>query len=190
MILSEVGHIYGHSQPYLESLYRAMFALAYYGLMHISEVTNGPHAIKAKDVLVAQNKNKIRIILYSSKTHNKEDIPQEIKISASEPTTVRATQFFCPFTLMRSYMEKRGPYCHDTEEFFVFTDTSPVQQHHARAVLKEALVALNLNFNCYNFQCYRIGRYSYLWKLGYSLEHIKHLGRWRSNAVYRYLRNL
>ena len=140
--------------------------------------------------LLPKIKIKLESFYIHLKTHDKEDIPQEIKISALEPTTVRATQFFCPFNLMRSYMEKRGPYCHDTEEFFVFTDRPPVQQHHARVVLKEALVALNLNFNCYNFQCYRIGRYSDLWKLGYSLEHIKHLGRWRSNAVYQYLRNL
>ena len=68
-------------QPYLETLYTAVFAIAYYSLMRIGEVSNSPHNVKAANVHMAVNKDKIMIILYTSKTHTRAVQPQEIKIS-------------------------------------------------------------------------------------------------------------
>ena len=67
------------NQWYLEIMYKALFALSYYGLMWIGEVTKSPHVVKAKDVHVAINQGKILLVLHSSKTHNKESRPQKIK---------------------------------------------------------------------------------------------------------------
>ena len=58
------------------ALYKAVFALAYYGLMHIGELTQGNHPVLAKDIHIAKNKDKIRLLLHSSKTHGKESFPQ------------------------------------------------------------------------------------------------------------------
>ena len=70
------------TQPYLETLYKAIFMLMYYGLMRIGEVVTGTHTARAKDVHIAHNKDKILIILCSSKTHGFESQPQKIKIEA------------------------------------------------------------------------------------------------------------
>ena len=59
------------NQPYLELLYKTILLLGYYGMLRISEMTKtkSGHAVKAKNIHSATNKNKILIVLYSSKTH-------------------------------------------------------------------------------------------------------------------------
>ena len=37
-------------QPFLELLYVTAFIMAYYGLMRVGEISNGPHVLKAKDL--------------------------------------------------------------------------------------------------------------------------------------------
>ena len=70
-ILFEVKRKFGENQPYLETMYLALFAIAYYGLMRIREVVNGTHTVKAKDIHIGENKNKMCLVLYHSKTHGK-----------------------------------------------------------------------------------------------------------------------
>ena len=190
LILFEVGRMFGDKQPFLECLYRTISIMAYYGLLRMSEVveTEGKHAIKVKDVLIGQNKNKIKLILYTSKTHGLNARPQEIKITALKGKL--KGRFFHPFQLTRSYLSKRGSFIDTNKKFFVFTDRSRVKQHHMRVVLKKAITNINLDANCYNFQSFRIGRGSDLLKFGFCVESIKWMGRSKSNAVYKYLRHL
>ena len=54
------------SQFYLETLYKALFALCYYGMMRVGEVTRSPLVLKAQNVHIATNKDKILLLLYSS----------------------------------------------------------------------------------------------------------------------------
>ena len=164
-----------------------MFSLAYYGLFRTGELTTGTHPIRARNVHVGENKNKILIVLYSSKTHGKESRPQQVKVSIREATGNKKN-FFCPFKLMRQYLTTRGNYIDDNESLFVFSDRTPVMPEHMRTTLRELLVILNLNPNLYNCTSFRIGRASDLEKFGWSVPAIKRAGRWRSNAVYKYLR--
>ena len=106
---------------YLCKLYKAVFLLAYYGLMHIGEVTKSPHVLKAKGIHLATNKTKLLVVLYSSKTHNKASMPQEIKISAIEGKH-KLNRHFCPFTAMNAFMKVHGNYTDDNEQFFIFRD--------------------------------------------------------------------
>ena len=63
-------------QFYLEKLYKAVLCLGYYGLLRVGEMALSPHVIKAKDVHVGTNKEKILVLLFSSKTHSVADTPQ------------------------------------------------------------------------------------------------------------------
>ena len=178
-------------QPYLQVLYRALFGLAYYGLMRIGELTESPHSAKARNVHVGTNKDKIMIVLYLSKTHGKHMLPQKIKITAlganckNEPNGL-----ICPFQGVRDYSRIRGEYYDDEENFFVFSSKEPVKAIHVRTILRNCLEALNLNPMLYNTQSWRIGRASdLLFKHNWPIDRIKSAGRWRSNAVFRYLRN-
>ena len=63
--INRIGVLQG--QFYLKTLYTALFCLAYYGLMRIGELAQGPHSLKACNIHTGMNKNKILIVLYSSK---------------------------------------------------------------------------------------------------------------------------
>ena len=125
MILFEVERHFA-MQPYLSCLYKAIFALAYYGMLRIGEMAKSKHVIKACDVHIACNKNKILVILYSSKTHDVGLLPQKIKITENEEFKAKCDRNFCPFRLLRNFIKIRRNYIDNSEQFFVYSDWSPV----------------------------------------------------------------
>ena len=81
VLLFEVQRDFAASnQLYLEVLYKTLFAISYYGLMRIGEITKSPHVLQARNVHLAMNKDKLLLILYSSKTHHKGCKPQKLKL--------------------------------------------------------------------------------------------------------------
>ena len=197
LILFEIERKYRakkNMQPYLEILYKAMLLLMYYGMMRIGEVATGDHPIRATDIHIGKNKNKILVVLYTSKTHGLESPPHKIKISAG--SSFRENQhreemkkFFCPFTVLRQFARVRGPYEEEDEPFFIFKDKSAVKPSHIRTILRSSLKQLGLDSKLYNTQSLKAGRTVDLAKFGYDLDRIRKIGRWKSNAVYSYLKN-
>ena len=158
----------------------------------MGEITQSDHVVKAKDVHIADNKDKLRLVLYSSKTHNPGMRPQKISITSNriEKSGNYLKRHFCPFQLVKKYNTWRGSYDTDTEQFFVFRDKSPVTAENSRKILKTVLVNLGLNPAHYGMHSFRIGRTSDLIKYNYSIEEVKKLGRWHSNVVYKYIRQM
>ena len=148
--------------------------------------------------ILEKNKDKILVLLYSSKTHNQGSYLQEIKISAESLNNspahgnprcaTRSGRNFCPFKLTRQYMELQGGFTSDDENFFLCSDGSPVVPMQARNTLRSLLNRVHLNSSLYCFHSFRSSRSSDLLKFGYSVDQIKKIGRWKSNAVYRYLK--
>ena len=185
LILFELERVLD-GQSYLIILYRAMFALGYYGLFRVGELAWSDHVMKAKDVHVGKNKRKILILLYSSKTHGAESEPQQVKITANGPVNKRL--FFCPFQLMNQFMDLRGGYQKQLEPLFIFRDRSPVEPKHIRSILNTTLTNLGLRQELYGVHSLRIGRCSDLARRNVPLTQLKLAGRWRSTAVYRYIK--
>ena len=193
MILFEVHRIFDiKGQVYLQIMYKALFALSHYGMIRVGEVTYSDHVVKAKDVHSAQNKDKLLLMLYSSKTHSKGMKPQRIKITSNliEKSGFYARRNFCPFKLVNDYMKVRGGFDYPQEQFFIFRDGSPVTPYNVRLILKECLENLGLNSLLYGFHSLRVGRTTDLIKYNYSIEEVKIMGRWCSNTVYRYINPL
>ena len=191
VILFEVQrHFQALNQCYLERLYKTLFALSYYGLMRIGEVIKNPHVLRASNIHMALNKKKILLILYSSKTHDKASRPQKIKITENlnEKSGHYHHRHFCPFKLMNDFMRVRGDYDDEEEQFFVFRDFSPVTACYARSILKMIINKLNLDSRSYGMHNFHIGRTTDLIKYNYTLEEVKLLGRWRSNVIYKYIK--
>ena len=186
LLLFEVDRIY-HDQVYLAVLYKTIFALGYYGLLRIGEVAKSNHTIKAKNVHLALNKRKLMLVLYSSKTHGRESLPQKIKISGNEGINIKKRNF-CPFDLTGKYINLRGQCICENEQFFVFRDKTDVQSYHIRNVLKDCIKKLNLNAKLYTFHSLRIGHATQMQRDNYPISSIMRAGRWTSNAVYRYLK--
>ena len=57
-----------------------------------------------------------------------------------------------------------------------------------RQLLRKMLSSFGLNAELYDMHSLRIGRASDLIKQNYSIEQVKRMGRWKSNAVYKYIR--
>ena len=178
------------SQPYLSTLYKALFSTAYFGMFRVGELTKGTHPVLANDVKIGSNKNKIKFILYHSKMHGRNNKPHEIIISSQKLNgNIKDDDEYCPFKLLNDYMRVRGPIRKGSaEQFFVFSDKSPVLASHMSKALKLLLKKANYNDSEFGTHSFRIGRSHDLLKLGLSIETIKCLGRWKSNAVFRYLK--
>ena len=100
-------------QIYLAKMYSALFVSAYFGLLRVSELTAGSHAILAKKVHIVENKDKIQFKLESSKTHLKDKHPQLVKISnraiKSQKMNTRQYGFrdrnhICAFSVISDYL--------------------------------------------------------------------------------------
>ena len=97
MILFEIQRMFPED-IYRELLFKTIFIVSYYGMLRISEAVTDfqnrhslDHAVKAVNVHIGQNKPKMMLVLYSSKTHGKESRPQKVKISAlNEKSYVRS----------------------------------------------------------------------------------------------------
>ena len=194
-ILKQVDKDYleGQSpQPYLAALYKAMFAAGYYGLLRIGEVAKGTHPIMARDVQLGDNKKKIMFILRSSKTHWVDEIPQIVKItsiqqsSSNQKSNITPSEY-CPYSLLKSYADMRPEYAKDSEPFFVFKDRTPVSTSMVSKVLKNIIHSCGIDERKFTFHSFRSGRGVDLLQQGVSVETIKKIGRWKFNAVFKYL---
>ena len=76
------------------------------------------------------------------------------------------------------------------EPFFVFRDRSLVKPSHLRTILCNVLITSGFDHTLYTVYSLRAGRALWLLKGGggVSVETIKHLGHWKSNAVFVYLK--
>ena len=203
IMLLKIHTVVGDNQPYLISLYRAMLSTAYFGLFHICEIAKSPendHVIKAKDVHVGRNKKKMMFLLHTSKTHWTDCKPQVVKIHSTdfncvgkrfkEKKTNKNGLDFCPFALLNDYINVRNARQSNDEQFFVFHDNSPVSTYNFRVILKDTLEKMGLDPTLYTGHSIRAGRTVDLVDLNFSVETVKKLGRWTSNAVYTYMKFL
>ena len=144
LLLNSVEKYFGDNlQPYLVKLCRALLSTTYFGLFRIGEVTYSTHVLRAINVNIGHNKNKLMFVLHSSKTHDKSQKPQIVKIAELASNSLGLSFNNCPFRLMREFLQVRGRYRNEEEAFFVFSDKSPVYPAHFRNMLKK-LIKFNL----------------------------------------------
>ena len=166
-----------------------MFLTAYFGMFRIVEITLSDHGAKVSDVQIGVNKKKMMFILRSSKTHNAGPQPQIIKISsAASWGGHNSLGHFCPFASLQKYITIRRKQVEPNKQFFIFRDRAPVKAYNFRKILKAAIKKIGLDDSLYESHSLRIGRATQLLKIGLSVETIKKLGCWCSNAVCAYLR--
>ena len=161
-ILNKLGDIF-HDQPFLYTLFTALFSTAYFGLFRVGELTKSEHAVRADDVQIGVNKNKVRFVLRSSKTHGRHSLPQIIKISSTrleneKPLGHHGKVWYCPYQLLWNYLQARPLKRTENEQFFVFSDGSPVTPDHFRKCLKMVLTKTNYNPTLFSSHSFRIGR--------------------------------
>lgn len=182
MILRTIeDHYQSINQPYLAILYKAMMVVGYYGLLRVGELTNGPHGIKANDLLIARNKDKAILIMRSSKTSLPNQKPVQIQISAD------GNEDFDPIVIIEEFTKSRPEVENEDEPLFIFRHRMGISPQQFRGVLKSMLN--KSGFNCLNYNCHslRSGRAKDLKKLGWLIQSIMDQGRWKSNSIFKYL---
>ena len=97
-------------------------------------------------------------------------------------------KIYCPYKMLRQYAEVRVRYVSDDEPFFVYRGRSPITPIAVNKMLRKLLKASGINTERYSMHGFQVGQSLDLLKLGVSVETIKKLGRWKSNAVFNYLR--
>ena len=166
-----------------------MLIAGYYGLLRVGELAQGPHVILAENVHIGVNKDKMLFILRTSKTHNYGNHPQMVKIKSSSPHAGKHNaRKFCPFTILRDFVSRRLHTISEYEQFFIFSDRTPIRPAQLRDVLCSLIDGLGLEAHLYNVHSLRIGRCVDLLRMGVSVETIKKLGRWKSNAVFTHFK--
>ena len=87
LIQSIDDYFASNPQPDLTWLYHALFSAADFGLFRIGEVVHSDHIIKAKNVYIWRNKDKLIFVLFTSKSHCKNAKLQIVKIDATTSKT-------------------------------------------------------------------------------------------------------
>lgn len=180
----DTHYIKGKGQYFQGHSLKALYSMAYHGMMRISELAEGPHTVKAQDIIHARNKGKFTIYLRSSKTHSTADQPQIINIKA-EPTWLHN----CPVKLITQYAYYRGRYARYPEQpFYINRDGSPITAQQFRTNLRYILFTLGLPSELYGSHSFRSGKATDDKLAGKSVTQIKSDGRWTSSTVYKYIR--
>lgn len=171
-------------QQYQAACLSAMYSTAYHGYLRISEMTDGPHALKAQDMIYGTNKEKITFYLRSSKTHSLADQPQIIAIKA-QPEWGRN----CPVKLITNFANFRGRHSdYPSQPFFLQRDRSPVTPLQFNTNLRFILHTLGLPSLLYGSHSFRVGKTTDGRKSGKSIITLKQEGRWATSTVYKYIR--
>ena len=142
------------------ALHQAILSLGYFGLMCVGEMGASEHCLKVKDVHIVQNKRKLMIILHTSKTHWQDNKPQVIKISSArkEEHKSKLNYHFCPYNILRTFVQCRRSFKDEQEQFFVFQNRMPVSTDHIRKILQRLIAELKLDPSLYNVHSLRSGR--------------------------------
>ena len=142
--------------------------------------------MKARDVHVAQNKEKFLFIFRTSKTHWKNMKPQIIKITSKRKSIIpdnchkyrygeeTGSALPCPYTLLCEYIAVRGKYSNIHKQFFVFADKSSVKPAHFRTCLKTLINEAGFQFKeFYTVHRLRSGRCCDLLELEVPIDRIQ-----------------
>ena len=136
------------------------------------------------------------------KNQQEKNLPQNIKIKALlekltqhdtnnkklQSGLSNDTRIFCPFKASHEYIAIRSNYTNTNDPFFVNSDASALRPTQIRKVLKNTIKSLNLNPTLYDTHSLRIRYCCDLLKYGMPVDWIKLIGHWKSNAIFRYIR--
>ena len=167
------------SNQYNATLLRAMFAVAYFGLMRTGEITSTSYArasVLLQDLSLTPSYATIAIRKFKHNTGNR---PFDIVLPAQSSP-------ICPVEALQDYLHLRG---YASGPLFVFPDGSPIPRNFFVSRLRQCLIYAGLDPTLYKSHSFRIGGASHYAQLGYSDSQIRLLGRWKSDAFKRYIRS-
>ena len=169
---------------YIRCMMRAMFSLAFFGLLRVGEIT-------VTDSQASINVLHLNNIVFDPPLPHSRTIlltMHHYKHSGPTPTTLQIglqPGDTCPVAALAAYISYRG---NSPGPLFIFPNTQPVSRQYFTDQLNLALRWCKLDTNYYKGHSFRIGAATTAARLGASDAQIEAMGRWSSKAYKRYIR--
>jgi site-specific recombinase XerD len=163
-----------HNQ-YQCSLFKAMFTLAFAAMLRISEITIGnqsTHTIQAQNVTC--DRASCTLLLPSYK-HSVAPVTLILRASDSQ---------LCPVAALLAYLRLRGQ---APGPLFTNSNGKGISRKFFLSQLNLCL-SNTTGLGRITSHSFRIGGATYMSQCGYSDDDIRRMGRWRSDAMLRYIR--
>ena len=163
-------------EPYVQSMYIALFTLMYHALLRCSEVSsNQNHSHNLKSNQIRLSKGHLKIFFQSFK-HSKRP-PPPVYVSATHDVT-------CPVKACRAYLKFRSK---ESGPLFRWLNHKALAHNQIVKCLKLHLTLTGFKPIDFNTHSFRIGKTTDMAKQGYSYSLIALAGRWLSNAYLKYI---
>ena len=163
---------------YTDIMLRAMFSLAFFALLHVTEMTvrrgSTQHVLSFGNVTVSRKKVEVTFDSY--------------KHSMGRPFTLAIPPMgrpACPLALLQEYFEVHG---HEPGPLFMCPGGTPVSTSFSNDQLQAVLSLAGLADYHVSSHSFRIGWTSHLAQLGVLELKIKLMGHWGSDAYMHYTR--
>lgn len=173
-----------HSQ-YELFLFKAAFALAFFGFLRISEFaltgnrTAQQRMLQFDDVKLIDSSPPVALVHVGFSKTDQRGRGTDLRIIGNAPSQV------CPVIVLKDFLEQRGQH---SGPLFCHFDKSPITRYQVQAVLRRALSAVGEPCSNFSSHSFRIGSATSAAANSVSEEKIKEMGRWNSEAYKTYIR--
>ena len=155
-------------------LFRTMFLMQFFFALRIGEFTESRHNLSVEEISLKDDSITINFKSYKHST-DMIDSPHIVHKSKEGP---------CPVEALKNYISLRGK---NPGPLFIIHNKSIKRSNYNR-IFKLLLKSLGENESQYSSHSFRAGATTYWSNKGLSELQIKRLGRWKSNAIFKYLR--
>lgn len=166
------------------TLYKAMFLLAFYALLHIGEMATTrfgkANILQFHNIEILQTNSQVSGIRIHSQHHkHAKSVPAPLEIQSQETTN-------CPVQALLNYIQLRG---NMAGPLFLAESKSPISAAQFTAVLCNCVNTIGLDIKRYTPHSFRIGGTSFAHENNVNEIQLRRLGRWHSTAYLRYIRS-
>lgn len=166
------------SNDYEATLSASAFKLAFFGLLRVSEFTvSSSKATTLSFCDVRVSDTEIQFFLKGSKT---DQLCKGATVQIAFNSETSALFFH-----MQQYLAIRP---HGEGPFFCHLNGKPLTSYQFTAILTRSIKFIGLDTSVFKSHSFRIGGATHLYQKGVPEEEIKLKGRWKSNAMYSYIR--
>ncbi len=168
-------------------LFRAAFALAFFGFLRVGEFTCSSKKASSERILSIQDvsfqgqgslQTSLLITIRYSKTDQR-GLRSYLRIDGAGESPV------CPVKAMLDFLKVRPNH---QGALFIHFDAAPLTSYQFNHILKTGIRVIGLPQDKYSSHSFRIGAATMAAKNGFSEDEIKQMGRWKSSAVQIYVR--
>ena len=169
--------------PYERAMWKVLFCVAYFGCFRVSEFLISTDDLKllSLDRVLLRKDGAFEFLLHKTKNNSRGPIQEVIFHQLGDDP-------ICPVAAIHGFLNHRPVTPGSTPLFVNARGQSPITPKVFNAMVRLILVRLGrTDFKLFSAKSFRVGAASEAYSLGYSLDDVKGLGRWNSDAFMDYI---